>query len=433
MLIDFTVKNFKSIKNELTFSLYVQENIDDSRVSTVTLQNENISLVKNAVIYGPNASGKSNILEAMLCFRSFIINSTDLKLGESIPFYQPYLLDAKSKTSPTTFIMEFIANDLIRYKYEFSFNKEEIISEELVFYPKKQEALLFRRDKNTYKWGGHLKGKKESISSETLPNNLFLSKAANSGQEMLAELYLFFRRDIRFNMSPQNSSTYTTSMLRDEGDNFRKRIIGFLQAADIGIQSIEVQELEDIPDKERIFLPDGIPDELKKKIMSDVLFRPKTKHKVFDKEELVGYQEFDLKEESTGTIKMYDIGGKIIDALDNGYTIIIDEIDSGLHSYMIKYIIDIFNDPKINTNNAQLICATHNVSIMEMAKFRRDQIWFVEKREKNGTNLFSLDEFNKSEVRKGSPFAKWYLQGRFGAIPRVDKSTFATSRADAKA
>lgn len=163
MIIDFSVENFRSIKTEQTFSMLASDSKKDHPENIFPLEKENkISLLKTGLIYGANASGKSNLILALKAFRDFVVESTDLKLDESIPFYQPFKLDKKYRDSPTTFDMEFVGNDGIRYRYTISFTNKEVILEELLFYPNKQEARLFSRKKGeTIKFGHHAIGRKK--------------------------------------------------------------------------------------------------------------------------------------------------------------------------------------------------------------------------------------------------------------------------------
>ena len=176
MIVDFSVKNFKSIKEEQTFSMLASNSKSELPDNVFPTEKEpNISLLKTGVIMGANASGKSNLLAAIETFRDFVVNSTDLKVEENIPYYEPYRLDETWLKKPTAFEMEFIGGDHIRYKYSVLFDRDEVLEEELVFYPQKQEALLYRREQGKIiKFGSQFKGRKRSIENELLPNILFL-------------------------------------------------------------------------------------------------------------------------------------------------------------------------------------------------------------------------------------------------------------------
>jgi len=426
MIINFSVENFKSIKEEQTLSL-LAVNSEDDHPGNIIPYEKNISLLKTAAIHGPNASGKSNVLEALKVFAAFIIKSTDLKLEQKIPYYKPYKLDKDYINKPSKFELEFIANDKTRYKYAVAFNDREIEFEKLVFYPKKQEALLFSRVKGKkIKFGSQLKGKKSNIENELLSNNLFLSKAANSNLEQLGAIYTFFLRNLNFTMDffPVKSNT-TRQLIEENNLEFKDELINFLKAVDTGIHKVGLKQSKYIDKiKKRFIFHDNVSEDIKSDILEEALFSPVTFHKYFEAGREIGEIDFDLSEESKGIRKIYELAGDIISVLKSGGILIVDELDSGLHPHLSEYIIELFNSHEKNPNNAQLVFSTHDTSLLNPKLFRRDQIWFAGRNSYGGTELYSLDEFDKDEVRKNTPFDKLYLNGRFGAIPLIDKSLF---------
>lgn len=431
MIIDFTVENFKSIKDSQTFSMSAANLKDEHPENIFQLEKEpNISLLKASVIYGANASGKSNLILALRAFTSFVLYSTDLKVEQDIPYYEPYKLDANYLTKPTGFEMEFVGNGNIRYKYNVFFDRKEVLREELVFYPNRQAARLFLREKGkNIKFGSQIKGRKKGIESELLPNNLFLSKAANSNHQQLKEVYLFFLKRLKFHMpgdtAISSKNQHTTLQLLEAHGDFKRKLVSFLAAADTGIHSIDLKIKNDnINGRSRsayfdkIAAPPGKPD------LTDLPFIPVVSHKVYDNDKEKGMIYFELDEESNGTIKMYNLAGKVINALESSCSFIMDELDSSLHPFISRYILELFNDPKKNPNNAQLIVTTHDISLLNPGLLRRDQVWFTARNDYGATEIFSLDEFDKNEVRKNVPFDRWYLNGRFGALPLIDKKRF---------
>jgi AAA15 family ATPase/GTPase len=429
MIVDFSVENFRSIKTEQTLSMFVSDSKKDLPENTFPLEKENkLSLLKTGLIYGANASGKSNLLLALKALQDFVVDSTDLKLDASIPYYQPYKLDKKYRDNPTTFGMEFVGNDGIRYRYTISFTKMEVILEELLFYPNKQEALLFRRKKGeTIKFGHHAKGRKKSIEQELIGNNLFLSKAANSNHDQFKDIYLYFKNNLNFfprGLLGTPFDTFRTFKLqKNKGNDFSNRLTNLLIAADTGIHSIEFEEESiEIPPEFLELVPEEKREEFSKN--PHLPGNPVTYHNTFDGEtegESIGFQL--LSEESDGTLKMYSLGGYIIPALEKGHALIIDELDRSMHPHLCEYVVKLFNNPETNPHNAQLIATTHDTTLLNSNNLRRDQIWFISK-DHGASHLFSLDEFDKSEVRKNTPFDKWYLDGRFGAIPKINTNQF---------
>lgn len=432
MIVDFTVENYKSIKEEQTLSLAASNAKDELPGNLFQLERDkNISLLKTCAIYGANASGKSNLVSALKDMIHFVVNSTDLKLGEAIPVYRPYKLDTNRLWQSSKFELEFVGFDRVRYRYKIVFDREEVLVEELVFYPHKQEARLFFREKGKeIKFGSHFKGRKKNIESELIPNNLFLSKAANSNHEQLKDIYLYFLKRFTFltraySMPAALSLSRTLALQREGADRLKDRLRHFLVAADTGIHSVGLERNGGNGDAQ-LELPENLPESRRQQVLSNLAHRPITYHKLYDGEKEIGTVRFDLEEESNGTIKMYDLAGTILSALESGGTVVVDELDSSLHPYLSEYVLDLFNEPVTNPNNAQFIAATHDASLLNPKHLRRDQIWFVEKNRFGATELFSLDEFNKNEVRKTTPFDKWYLDGRFGAVPRIDRKLFET-------
>ena len=377
---------------------------------------------------GANASGKSNLLAAIETFRDFVVNSTDLKVEENIPYYEPYRLDETWLKKPTAFEMEFIGGDHIRYKYSVLFDRDEVLEEELVFYPQKQEALLYRREQGKIiKFGSQFKGRKRSIENELLPNILFLSRAANSNHEQLRDIYLYFRDHLLFytrRNSAKDISMFTTSQWRkSDGESYRRKLINFLTAADTGISSVELEinrsvlgELNNYAD--RVAETPDRPSNL------DSFYKPVIYRTVYDGGEESGVAPFDFDEESAGTVKLYALAGKIIAALEKGATLFVDEFDNSLHPLISEYILKLFTNPETNLKNSQIIAAAHDTNILNPDTLRRDQIWFTKRNKCGATELVSLDDFDKNQVRKNTPFDKWYLDGRFGALPLIDKQLF---------
>ncbi|MCK5683301.1 ATP-binding protein [bacterium] len=413
MLVEFLVENFKSIADEQYLSMVStsnKKNCDNS------VQHGKMKILKSAVIYGPNASGKTSILQAYRELQRLIIYSTDLKLDQSIPAYQPHKLDKKWINAPARFEIEFING--VRYKLEITFNKKNIIREKLTFYPKKQPAMLYERNHDQIKYGHSFKGNKKNIESELLPNTLFLSKAANSNHEQLGEIYRYIRK-INFRLAShetQLGSYFTTCKIEEDEGRYKDKIKEFLITADTGISNVSIKKR-----KVGIVFPVGSPIEEQKHFRESLGKTPQMEHKIYENGVEIGRTNFDIEEESNGTVKMYDLAGPILEALEQGETIVIDELDSSFHPYLSSRIMRLFNSCDDNPNGAQIIVATHDVNLMNQKILNRDQMWITAKDEFGKTRLYSIDEFDKKEVRANIPFGKWYLDGRFGGVPKLKK------------
>lgn len=429
MLVDFTVRNFRSIKDEQTLSMVVSPGRNDRKDNIIELEGEKFNLLPSAFIYGPNASGKSNVLKALEAFRTFIVNSTDQKVDEPIPIYEPFKLNRDSYNAPSLFEIEFILEG-VRHRYSIEFNRSKIIREELLFYPDKREAKLFMRNKEAeYSYGTHFKGEKKAIEREVKDNELFLSKAANRRDSILKHIYLYFKNNfiLHATMASSGKNFFETTIIINamkEDSKYKSKVLAFLNAADLNIDDIKL--VRGLENEVEFSFSDKIPDMLKEQIIDSSSLKAMIGHPLYEgkvKTEESVYLELE-SEESGGTIKMYDFAAKVIMALDLGSTLVIDEFDSGLHTMLTIYVIELFNNPDTNPKGAQLIVATHDTNIMDIKRMRRDQIWFTEKNRRGETELYSLNEFDKNQVRKGTPFTKWYLDGRLGGIPSINSDKF---------
>jgi len=420
MIIDFTIRNYLSIKDEICLSFLSNKKKATNEVKIIPVDNGKYNLYSFCAIYGPNASGKSNIIKALLDFIGFILNSHRLDLDKTIPSYKPFKLDKYNLSQPICFEIEFIISN-IRYIYAIEFNEKEVLKEEMNFFPEGRKANLFQRKINKeIKYGNYFTGEKKSIETFLLPNRLLLSVAANSTNDLLKPIYRFFRDIINIHVRMDSSLKpfhSTTLELRDNKDNFKNLLYKMLKAADLSVADIKL--IEDKQVYEKLKIPDNVPEEIRKRIIDDFRFKPYLGHPVFNKGKLTNEIEyFNLeKEESTGTIKMYDIAGEVLNALKNGHILIIDEFNSGLHPLLNKFLVELFIDPNINRNNAQLLISTHDTCVLDLQLLKREQIWFTDKTEYGSTELFSLDEFDKNLIRDNSKYSKFYLDGRFKAVP----------------
>lgn len=411
MIVDLTVSNFRSIKEQQTFSLFAERSHKHLSSNIAFPGDGKIGVLRSAGIYGPNASGKSNLLVAFQALRHLVVGTGDLKDGDAIRCYEPYRLNSSCVGSPITFEIEFFAHKANRFFYRVMFDEFRIIEESLDYYPSRQKANLFsRKDGDTWEdiyFGNHYKGGRKRYAF--FDNNSYLSKAGNSADspEMIRDIFNFFRRDL-FHLS----ANHEVGMLEWKDD---ERIVGsvadILSKVDSGISGLFFEDKE----VNGLNFPKNIPEDLRKKIIADESKQPVFLHK----NESGGLEEFQENLESSGTKKLFNILPLLIDAFRSGGVLILDELDNSFHPHIAEMIIKLFNSPDVNKRNAQLIFSTHNVNLMSPELLRRDQIWLTEKN--NGrTEFFSLDEFDSSLVKASSPFYKWYGEGRFGAVPSID-------------
>lgn len=415
MIIDLTVENFRSIKDEQVLSLYVEQPRSHLTGHIAYPAGDKIGVLRSAGIYGANASGKSNVLRAFRALR-YLICGADLKEGDSIACYEPYKLSDQTKEAPVRFEIEFVNTDGIRYSYSISFNKNTVLEESLDFYPSRQRANIFRRTP-TDTWedisfGGLYKGGAKRIPF--FPNNTYLGTAGKNpaSADIIRSVYNYFRKTLRYIGAEKD--VYTANFLDDE--SMMNKAARFLCLVDTGISGVQSR----INKIEKDELLESLPEEMQKMLLEQ------TKRSFFfaHRTESGKDEYFRERDESEGTQKLFSILPLLLRAFESGGVMLLDEIDNSFHPHIAELVIRLFNDPAVNTTNAQLIFSTHNVHLMSADNMRRDQIWFVQKNE-GSSMLYSLDEFDKEKVKSGSPFGIWYNEGRFGAIPTIDYAGIA--------
>jgi len=428
MIIEFSVSNFRSIYTKVTLNLQATKLTGKEASNTHYFTPDKypqLPILKSAVVYGANASGKSNLLRAVEFFKNFVINSTDLKFGDPLP-HAPFGLLKTALQEPSSFEMEFIAKDNIRYIYGFSFDRTDIIEEHLLSFTTRKPAEIFVRKKGeSIRFSSSFKGPKKSLEDQLQNNHLLLSKAANSNFDQVHKIYSYFSDNINvFHSTYANNNLSKRSSF--ENDVYRNKINQFLKIADTGIESLEVVK----EDKDYFSQlannswpitnsnPNSFYEHAAKLALDEPSYKANVVHYTSDeekKEKVV----WSLDEESAGTIKLFAIAGPIIDILNGGHVLIFDEINNSLHPLISEFIVRLFHNTNTNPHNAQLIFTTHDTTLLNKETFRRDQIWFLEKNKRGMSELFPLSSFDKKEVRWDVPFDKWYLSGRFGALPSV--------------
>lgn len=410
MIIDLTVSNFLSIKNEQMLSFYADSNRSRLPENFSLFEDNKLAILRTCVILGSNASGKSNLLNAFAALKWMIVSSGSMKDKQKIPIYKPYKLNKDSINNPVSFEIEFIVKSGIRYRYEISFLEDKIISECLYSFAKRQKAVFFIRKENdtweNIKFGTNYKGGNKKFPF--FSNNSYLSKAGNdaSSPETIREIYNYFREmDFIF----PNVGILMPDFFTDEKNiNIISELIHY---ADTGISKIRPIFKENAPE---VSLPANFPEKLKELIRKENSIEYKFSAISEDGEEV----EFDKDDMSEGTIRLFGIIPIILNSLRNGTPLIVDEVDAHLHTHVLELIIKIFQNDEINKKGAQLIFTTHDTNIMASNRLRRDQIWLTSK-DKGETSLTCLDEYDKKYVRPDSPFESFYREGRLGAVPNI--------------
>lgn len=411
MLIDFTVENYKSIKDSMTFTMEATAIKDHSKN---IFEDGKKNLLKSAVIYGPNASGKSNLLNAMNFMRDFITYSaTEYKQNDTIDV-EPFELNSHTENQPSLFEITFVSNK-IRYRYGFRLDNN-IVHDEWLFQTKVRETKLFIRTKQEFDLSTSFsEGRLIVKEDKTRENALFLSVVAQFNGNISNEISNWFNQfNITSNVNNNKFEHYTLNMLKEQ--THKSKILKLLLSVDMGIKDVEMQTTDVEYEKVPFVIQKMIKDDKaeKSKITQSEII---TKHMQYDEQnEYIGDIEFKLKNESTGTKKFLLLAGPIVETLDNGEILVIDELDNSFHTQMTEFIIELFNSKETNPKKAQLIFATHDTNLLTHKLFRRDQIWFVEKNIYGESEIFSLIDFG---ARKDTSLEKNYLEGKFGGVPHI--------------
>jgi AAA15 family ATPase/GTPase len=412
MLVEFRVKNFKSIRDEQVLSMVASKDTSFEDTHVLTPGGISFKLLKSAAIYGPNAGGKSNLLQAF-DFMRWNLNSRDRHYPathfsndeyDKRPFFK---LDMTSRNSPSEFEVTYIDIEKgVRYQYGFSLFKDRIVEEWLLVYESYKPQEWFHRtvDEKTgednYKFSPYFRGQKLTWQKSTRKEALFLAVASELNSEQLQPVYqwlLKLRALNRFSLSLNNMNPYLF-----ENKRAKRNLLDFLIAADLGITDVYVKT-ETI--KTSKYSKEGTSQEL----VEGWNIRPIFVHLHNGTKE-----HFEFEEESEGTQNMFLLAFYILEVLKLGMPLIVDELENSLHPKLVLFITKLFNSVD-NKNGAQLIFSTHNTSLLDIREtFRRDQIWFAEKDNSQATNLYSLTDFNP---RKDAAVESGYLTGRYGAIP----------------
>jgi AAA15 family ATPase/GTPase len=438
MVVDFTIKNFRSFKEETILSMEASgsKGKSDNVAEIVTKNGKKFRLLKTAVIYGANASGKSNVIRAYWSFRQLISTSFRYDVNDEIILAEPFELSPETEDEATEFTLNFIAWDKQQYIYSISISKREgILEETLKYYPAKIQKLIFRRrgrkilTKNPIFFQG--KNDVESIN----PKRLFLSELGNSGDEFWEELRNYF---IVGSIVINSSATGMALRMSENAKRIfesteanavaiKNKVINLIQLSDLGIKGLELVEEEQIVKPDNMALNEQ--DETYSGIRKQKRF--KTYHDVYDNNNIIGKKQFDLmRQGSTGTFALVGLSTEILLSLSlpHGRPIWIDEIDNSLHPYLCRFLISLFTHPKSNPYNAQLIFATHETTLLDRNNFRKDQIWITSKDKFGCSKLYSVYDLEVDGLRDDVPFDKWYMSGKFGGLPKIKELDFIFDR-----
>ena len=417
MLIEFSVGNYRSFKEKVTFSMVAANLVSQDKnldINNVFAVDKELSLVKSAAIYGANASGKSNLAKALQFMKWFMVNSSKETQSTEAIGVEKFRLSTETDEQPSFFEIVFLL-DGQQHRYGFTADREKVRSEWLYYVPKTRETKLFDRQEDKFDVAKVLKA--DGIAAKTRNNALFLSVSAQFNVEKSESIldWLSYQVNLISGLDDESLSTKVSCLIDKQ---HHSEIIELIQKLDLGIAGIEVEQIH-----ARDVLKD-VSDPQQKRLLrmlsknNIALNTISTTHRKFDSQgQQISLEEFDIDdEESDGTKKIFALSSLLIDTLKNAKILIIDEFDARLHPLMSRSIVELFNSDETNPHNAQLIFMTHDTNLLSNKIFRRDQIWFTEKDRYGATDLYSLVEY---EIPDDAPFEQDYIAGKYGAIPFI--------------
>lgn len=399
MILKIEFKNFFSIRDLVRID-FRAANINTALARELghnVMDWNGVPVLKSVGLFGPNASGKSNILKAIdFCCR-MILNSHLYNEGAVFNF-EPFKFDGW-QDKPSKFLIDFVCEG-IEYEYSFELTKTKIISESLYHYPVGRRAKVFLRDiDGKYSFGTGVISKPSDVVLNTSDKNLFLSRASSMNREIPQKLYRYFLNHFLLGLVNVNEL-----MVLDSFNTYKKVILKALEICDTDITDIEAR-------KEQVASPVAIPGQGELSFtLVDVL-----KFKTFHRNQKDVMFDLDL-EESSGTRKLFQILIRLLDVVKNKKSIMMDEFDMGLHTRLADFILDLIHA----SEGSQLLFSSHNTNLIDVKRLRRDQIVFVNKSEDGATEVYSLYDFK--DFRENMDAEKGYIQGRFDAVPYVDSS-----------
>lgn len=399
MVLKIEFENFFSIRDRVRID-FRAANINTALARELkhnVIDWKGVPVLKSVGLFGPNASGKSNILKAISFCCRMILDSH--LYNEGVVFnFEPFKFEDWQE-KPSRFLIDFVCDD-VEYEYAFELTKTKVLSESLFHYPRDRRAKVFVRSADgKYSFGAGTISKPADVVLNTGDKNLFLSRASSMNREIAQKLYRYFMNQFLLGLVNVNDV-----VVLDGFHTYKRVILKALEICDTDITDIEVR-------KEQVPSPLIVPGQ------GDVTFRlvDILKFKTFHRDNKDVMFDLDL-EESNGTRKLFQILIRLLDVVKNKKGIMMDEFDMGLHTRLADFILDLIHA----SAGSQLLFSSHNTSLIDVKRLRRDQIVFVNKSENGATEVYSLYDFK--DFRENMDAEKGYIQGRFDAVPYVDSS-----------
>lgn len=413
MLLDIEIKNLKSFKNQTIFSMEAENKIEDRNSFEVEVGKEKFELLKTAVLFGGNASGKSNFTSVLSIFRYYLFNKGIEKYNK-----EGFRFGEEDKNS-TIKVRNVVDDKIYEYILEINFNTKKIIKEKLYITALERKLVFERENNKIVKYDKEIFSEYEitiGFINETLTDSdSIISRIIEWRVPEEIEKYIFYIDKIKINNYSDDLGKYIY-----ENKNNKKLVIEFLKKIGIIVNDIEVYRekneffLKNIRESKEFQI---LSEKEQEKLLSQIAYIYRI-YFVYEDNQKQKYK-LDYYEQSAGTQKILSMFFPIYNLLNNGGVMIIDELDITLHYSLIKEIIKMFNSVEYNRKNAQLIFTTHNLLLLDFNLFREDQIWFLENNDvSTGTELYSLSDIEGYE--KNKYLLRDYLNGNFGGIPKLE-------------
>ncbi len=422
MLVEFSATNYRSILERQTLSMaassYFKE-LEDTNTFDAGLSDKAPRLLRSSVLYGPNASGKSTLIQALAFMQDRVLNSQKgTQAGDEIATV-PFKLTALSRQSDSEFEITFVEQG-VRYEYGFKCNAERYTEEWLFAYPNGRVQKWFHRvfdpaaQKDMYRFSAFFEGDglRKIWQSQTRPNALYFSTAIQLNNAQLQPAFDWFKK--RLHVVPHSlSANYTVKRCTNQAD--KKQILAFMNSADLSISDILLKTTSFSQDALPLDLPTPMKDELSRQFNGKELIVVKfVRHDLQTQEPI----EFTEAEESDGTTALFAFAGPWLDVTENDRVLVVDELDTSLHPLLVHRLVKLLHH---SGSKAQLIFTTHDTTLLSQKLLRRDQIWFMEKDDSRATRLYPLSDFSP---RENEAVERGYLNGRYGGIPFLKELDF---------
>ena len=418
-LVAFKVSNVRSYRGPVTLSLQATrvanaEVVRDLRTASAAAER----LLPVAGVFGANASGKSNILRAMADMRAMVLHSFVNRARGASSFRRPFQLDTDASERPSEFTVELILNG-VWWQYGIEVSGERVLREFAYHYPRGRQALVFERDADEVSFGAAFRSAGRSLLPLLRDNALLLSICGAADNAQIGPLFDWLLNNLRLAASYNRTrrAAFTASLGKEA--TTRRRVLDLLRAADLGLADMQVvrPDAETLDRLRRVAkILQGDEEEGEELVIEDQV---QLIHRGAEGEVL-----FEPEDESMGTQVWVGLVGPVLDALDTGCALLVDELDASLHPLLVTELIDLFQNPLTNPQCAQLIFNAHDVNILDNRHryhLGRDQLWFTERGPDGETHLYSLADFR---ARRDESIGRRYLSGRYGAVPELNPADF---------